>query len=237
MALTDWGDTMSTGGLPVLEITGGGTLSDELIRAVNEFCDRVEDASDDVLAIVQLGNGEPGGEQWPGEIDIHRVNRWERALRRMERLRAVTIAVAEGHCGNPAVEVLMVADHRIAANDAQLALPTGAGRFWPGMVLYRLANQIGVARTRRLLISDPVISAAKAAEFGLVDETAVNLPAALDTAVAALGSVDAAEFAIRRRLLLDATTTSFEDALGVHLAASDRTLRRAADERPVHVGR
>ena len=35
------------------------------------------------------------------------------------------------------------------------------------------------------------------------------------------------ELAIRRRLLLDATTTSYEDALGAHLAACDRAVRSA----------
>ena len=33
---------------------------------------------------------------------------------------------------------------------------------------------------------------------------------------------------LRRRLLLDAGYTSFEDALGAHLAACDRALRLAA---------
>ncbi|KOG89867.1 enoyl-CoA hydratase, partial [Streptomyces varsoviensis] len=38
------------------------------------------------------------------------------------------------------------------------------------------------------------------------------------------------DLAIRRQLLLDARTTSFEDALGPHLAACDRLLRGTAQE-------
>ena len=45
-------------------------------------------------------------------------------------------------------------------------------------------------------------------------------------AVVMLGRVAGAEHAIRRQLLLEAATTSYEDALGAHLAACDRELRR-----------
>jgi isomerase DpgB len=37
-----------------------------------------------------------------------------------------------------------------------------------------------------------------------------------------------AELAIRRQLMLEAMTTTFEDALGTHLAACDRALRSVA---------
>jgi len=45
-------------------------------------------------------------------------------------------------------------------------------------------------------------------------------------------AVDGRELSIRRRLLLEAASTSFEDALGAHLAACDRALRRAATDPP-----
>jgi isomerase DpgB len=38
--------------------------------------------------------------------------------------------------------------------------------------------------------------------------------------------------AIRRRLMLDAATAAFEDALGRHLAACDRALRQTDTVRP-----
>ena len=41
-------------------------------------------------------------------------------------------------------------------------------------------------------------------------------------------AVEGAELAIRRQLMLEAPTATFEDALGVHLAACDRSLRRLA---------
>jgi isomerase DpgB len=36
------------------------------------------------------------------------------------------------------------------------------------------------------------------------------------------------DFAVRRRLMQDSISTNFDDALGTHLAACDRALRRAA---------
>jgi isomerase DpgB len=40
--------------------------------------------------------------------------------------------------------------------------------------------------------------------------------------------MDGAEMAIRRQLIFEAGSTTFEDALGAHLAAADRALRREA---------
>jgi isomerase DpgB len=209
-----------------VEVVGDGALTPELTLSVNEFCDRVEDAGDDTVAVIHVGPGRPDAGPWPGEVNIHLVSRWERALRRVERLGAVTVCVADGFCGGPALDVLLTTDFRLATTDALLAAPAGGGQFWPGMVLHRLAGQIGVARTRQLLLHSPTFTAVAALELGLVNEVVDDQQAALRRAVATLSAVDGAEFAIRRRLLLDAPTTSFEDALGVHLAAADRALRR-----------
>ncbi|AXB42459.1 hypothetical protein A4R43_07895 [Amycolatopsis albispora] len=194
--------------------------------AINEFCDRIDALSGNTVAVIEVGDAEPH-QAWPGEVSIHLVSRWERAVRRVERLRATTIAAASGTCSGPALELLLATDYRLAAHDARLHLPSEPGGFWPGMVLHRLANQIGGRRARRLLLHPPELSAAEAAGWGLVDEVGQDLGAAVERVVSTLAPVDGAEFAIRRRLLLDAPTTTFEDALGVHLAACDRVLRRA----------
>jgi isomerase DpgB len=53
------------------------------------------------------------------------------------------------------------------------------------------------------------------------------MPGALARSGRVTGAVAGAELAIRRQLLLDAPTVSFDDALGVHLAACDRAIRQA----------
>jgi isomerase DpgB len=64
--------------------------------------------------------------------------------------------------------------------------------------------------------------------MGVVDDVAGNAVLALDKAIEMAGTAPGAELAVRRQLMLEAMTTTFEDALGVHLAACDRALRSVA---------
>ncbi|WP_024877491.1 enoyl-CoA-hydratase DpgB [Saccharomonospora piscinae] len=217
-------------GTVVLDPAAHGPLTPELVRAVNEFCDRVEDASGGTIGIVRL-DGEAGaadvdGGSWPGgDGGIRLVNRWERALRRMERLSAVTVAVLTGRCAGPSLDLVLATDYRIASTDTTLRLPTDSGQFWPGMALHRLATQTGVSRTRKLLLHSPELTAEESAELGLFDEIITDTDGALTRKTREFAGTEGLEFAVRRRLLLDAPTTTFDDALGVHLAACDRALR------------
>jgi len=211
-----------------LEIDAREPLSADVIARVSAACDRVEDAPKDVILLVHLrDDGTPTGEPWPHEVGVHTVNQWERALRRLERLPAATVAVVDGYCSGLALEVLLATDYRIAASGARLRVPALPEGTWPGMTLYRLANQLGVAPVRRLALFGIEVGAHRAAELGLVDEVGDDVVALTRGALTVLGGVAGRELAIRRRLLLDATTTSYEDALGSHLAACDRAVRLA----------
>jgi isomerase DpgB len=209
-----------------LRIDSHESLSTRVIAEVNSACDRVEDAEKDVILLVHLrGEQAVGAEPWPHDLGIHPVNQWERAVRRLERLTAPTLAVVEGDCRGLALEALLATDYRIAAPDATLRLSSTAEGTWPGMSLYRLANQLSVGLVRRMALFGVPVGAAEAAELGLVDAVADDVEAAARAALEVLGAGRGKEIAIRRRLLLDATSTSFEDALGSHLAACDRALR------------
>ncbi|WP_433733311.1 enoyl-CoA-hydratase DpgB [Nocardia sp. CA-129566] len=201
-------------------------LSFSLVTQLNQFCASAEGSGAPLVCLIRLeGADEATVDPWPAHVEIHLVNKWEVALRRLERLDAVTVASIEGNCAGPAFDVLLAADYRIAAADARLRPPLHTGEVWPGMALYRLANQFGVAAARRLLLFAEEMTAADAERFGLIDETGDPvdiLEARVPTLRARVGS----ELAIRRRLLLDATTVSFEDALGSHLAACSRALTR-----------
>ena len=210
-------------------------LSPELIARVNDLCDRVEDLEREVTAVVSLRGG-TAPPAWPGAVGIHLVNKWERALRRMERLRCVTIGIAQGWCAGLSLEVLLATDYRIATPDTELALPSVSGEFWPGMAVHRLANQLGVTGARRLVLFRSTATADEALAVGLLDDVTTNPMARAEEVAAPLRDVVGSELAIRRRLLLDATTSSFEDALGVHLAACDRALLRSRrDESPAGI--
>ncbi|MFD0634911.1 enoyl-CoA hydratase/isomerase family protein [Catenulispora yoronensis] len=106
----------------------------------------------------------------PGQTGIHQVSKWEQALRRLERLPTPIVALTQGVLNGPGMEAMLVADYRIATQDMVVDLSQADGTLWPGMAVHRLAQQIGVARARRLVLFGLPIGAEEALEIGLVDE-------------------------------------------------------------------
>jgi isomerase DpgB len=79
-----------------------------------------------------------------------------------------------------------------------------------------------------MILAGGPIAADQGLELGLLDEVTDYLDKALQSVAELAGPLSGPELAIRRQLMFDAATTSFEDALGRHLAACDRVLRRSA---------
>jgi isomerase DpgB len=211
---------------PVIRIDGRRPLSAESIAALGAMCDRAEDRSDRNTVILQV-SGAPE-ESRVRDLTVALVSKWERGLRRLESLPAATIAVASGDCGGLALDVLLATDYRIAAAPFRLLVPVAARATWPGMGMYRLARQAGVAAVRRAVLFGVPIGADDALAMRLIDELTGDAASALMAAAELVGACPGAELAIRRQLMLDAPTVSFEDALGAHLAACDRVLRQAS---------
>ncbi|MEU8870159.1 enoyl-CoA-hydratase DpgB [Streptomyces javensis] len=206
-----------------LELSGEDRMGTALTRRVTDVCDRIEAAEDDVLLVRLSGaESEPA---LPSGIDIHAVNKWERALRRLERSPVVTLAVVDGVCQGPAAEALLATDHRVAHPAARFRFAAGPD-VWPGMALYRLAGQLG-HRARRVALLGTELSAAQALRWGLIDEIDDDPESAAARKAKLLRGARASGVALRRQLLAEAATTPFEEALGSHLAASDRALRGA----------
>jgi isomerase DpgB len=217
-----------------LEVSGGEPLSASLVARVDEACTRIEDAGAKGLTlVVHIRGVDPAdrAEPWPHETAIHLVTRWERALHRLERLPAVVVAVVdEGVTRGPAFDLLLATDYRVAAAEARLELAESAGGAWPGLALYRLTNQLGASAARRLLVRHEALSAARATEVGVIDEVAAggdDAVARVREVLHTLNGLRGKEFAVRRQLILEAGSTTFDDALGPHLAACDRSLRLA----------
>ncbi len=211
-----------------LEVDRTATLSTGLIDEVNKVCDTVENAGKDVALLVHLtGDVNQQADPWPHDLGIHTVNKWERALRRLERLPALTMTVLSGTCRGPALDLLLATDCRIATPGSALRTSLVGGSTWPGMSVYRLANQLGASRSRQLALLGTGIPAARAVEWGLLDALVEDPLDGSRQVLDALAGVTGTELAIRRQLLTEAMSTSFEDALGSHLAACDRALRLA----------
>jgi isomerase DpgB len=214
-----------------LRVDGSRQLSAGTVAEFGAACDRIEDGGTSGLVIIYV-SGVPGPACQTG-LSVAMVSKWERALRRLERLPAGTIAVAEGDCGGPALDALLAADYRIMPDWARLIVPIVSGATWPGMALYRLARQAaGAAQARRAALFGEPIWAVEARAMGVIDDVADEVTICARKAMEVAAAVGGAELAIRRQLVLEAATTTFEDALGVHLAACDRALRRAAAAAP-----
>ncbi|MEU5779247.1 enoyl-CoA-hydratase DpgB [Streptomyces venezuelae] len=216
--------------LYALELDGSEPMSATAVKAVAALCERAEDATGTgadgpVVALRVTGAPDDG---WSGNLDVMLVTKWERVLRRLERLPLATVAVAHGDCGGTALEAFLAADVRVAAPDTRLLLPHDATATWPGMAGYRLVRLAGVARIRRALLFGRPVEAADALALGVVDELTDDPTAAVAAVAGMAGKLSGKEIAIRRQLMFDAATTGFEDALGAHLAACDRALRQRA---------
>lgn len=206
-----------------VEIDAARPLS-ELTAAVNAVCDEVGTTSEKAAVVLRLASAEIP--QWPGEISVSSVNRWERAVRRLENLDAVTVAVAEGVCAGPALDLLLASDFRAGAPGLVVTLPVNDGHFWPGMALYRLVQLLGVRRARRLIMWGSDITLQRALELGIVDASGTDTDEAVRAATALTGHLADRETALRRQLIAEAATADYDEALGIHLAACDRELRR-----------
>jgi isomerase DpgB len=225
MVLTEV-EVAETAGEPVIRIDGGRSLSADTIRMIGAACDEAEDrGGPSVLRVVASGAPDSS---WTRDLEVGLVSKWERALRRLERLEVTTVGVAVGDCGGTALDALLATDYRIATAGVRLLVAAAGGATWPGMAVYRLAQQAGVAGVRRAVLFGRPIEAREALDLHLVDELADDLAGAL-AATPWMSAVSSRDLAVRRRLMLDASTTTFEDALGTHLAACDRTLRAVAD--------
>jgi len=210
----------------VLRIDGGQRPSPALIRALDDACDRAEDQGGHRRIVVHVSGVPEHG--WADGLPIAVVSKWERTLRRFERLPAATIGVARGDCGGLALDALLAADYRIAVTPVRLLMPAVAGGTWPGMSLYRLARQAGSAAIRSAVLFGTPIEADDALQARLIDELTDDVVGSLAAAAVLTAATPGAELAIRRQLMLEASAVSFEDALGAHLAACDRALRMAA---------
>ncbi|MFD6397600.1 enoyl-CoA-hydratase DpgB [Nocardia sp. NPDC060249] len=215
-----------------VDIAADTPLSGELIAAVLAVATAAEDAAAagrQATTVLTIRGAREGAEfPWPGAVPVGLVGKWENAVRRLEQAPTPIVAIVDGDAYGPAAELLLIADYRVVSAGAVFRLAAVGGGTWPAMALHRLVAQLGVSRARELAIQGRALPATVAGERGLVD--AVVEPggesAAVGVGVALFAETVGSELAIRRRLLLDAVNTRFEDALGAHLAAADRTLRR-----------
>jgi enoyl-CoA hydratase/carnithine racemase len=128
--------------------------------------------------------------------------RWQRLLDAWERLPQVTVARLHGHVIGGAALLAAACDLRVAADDTAIAIPElaiGIPLTWAG--LPRLAREIGLSRTRELVMTGRSLPAAETLEWAYLHRV---VPAGgLDAAVEALVDELVAQPALALALTVD----------------------------------
>src|SRR5690606_1522403 len=123
-----------------------------------------------------------------GRFDI---SEWDGAHMKTGRITKPVIAAINGLCLGGGFEIMLATDLRIAATEAQFALPEpGIGVVPAGGTLVRLARQIPYARAMELLLTADRFSAAQLLEMGVLNQV-VPADQVLPTALALAESIAA----------------------------------------------
>ncbi|MFD7863006.1 enoyl-CoA-hydratase DpgB [Streptomyces sp. NPDC059783] len=207
-----------------IKVSAVAGLTSQLTTALGAICDQAEEHP--AVVMLQILGGDSTGPL----PDVSLLTKWEGVLRRLERLPAASFAVMRGRCAGVALDAALAADYRIAVPGTQLRTKVSSNDVWPGMALYRVGRLSQHSLARQAVLFGRPLGTDDALVAGLVDEVA-EVPA-IDTAgrqlVEGLTGRWGPDLAIRRDLLRGAVA-EFEEALGGHVAACDRLLRRQTD--------
>ncbi len=220
-------------------------LDEETRRGLQEAVDELADRPD-VRVVVLAGAGRAFSagadlaERAPRAADAlsrrHASGAWQRLLERMERLPQVTVARLHGHVIGGGALLALACDLRVAADDLAFSIPEvaiGLPLTWAG--LPRLVREIGLPRTRDLVLTGRRVGSEEAERWGLVQRVvpAADLDAAVDELVAGLLAQPAPPLA----MTVDALRALGRHVSGPEVAWADPDLLRwslgaRGDDRP-----
>jgi cyclohexa-1,5-dienecarbonyl-CoA hydratase len=109
---------------------------------------------------------------------------FHRALLRLWRLEATTLAVVHGHCLGGGLELAAACDLVVAASDSRLGVPEVRLGCYPPVAAALFPRRLGAPRALELMLTGRTIDAEEARRLGLV--TRVAAPGGLATAAEAL---------------------------------------------------
>jgi len=164
-------------------------LDAEMMGALVDACAAAEDAATAHVVVLAargpvFSAGLPRGHAWPPPT-------WPDGLGALAALTKPTIAAVQGAALGWGFALALACDLRIASAAAVLGLPEArAGRLPGGGAVSRLARMIGPARTMEVVLLGEPLTAARAAEWGVVATVvaARRLAATVERAAAALSA-------------------------------------------------
>ncbi|MDE2855471.1 MAG: enoyl-CoA hydratase-related protein [Chloroflexota bacterium] len=199
-------------------------LDEEMLAGLADAIEAVE-ARQDIRVLLLGATGERAfsvGADILAWTSLEPLDMWRRWIRdghrlfdRIAGLRQPVIAMLNGYALGGGLELALAADIRLAAETAQLGAPEVGIAAIPGWGgTQRLPALIGAGRAKQMIFSGQPISAAQAAQWGLVNEA---LPAeALEARAKELGGQIAANAPIAVQLAKGA----IDGGGGVNLAAT-----------------
>ncbi|WP_119070247.1 enoyl-CoA hydratase [Rubrobacter indicoceani] len=155
-------------------------ITGEMFEQLHDHCESLD--SDGSVRVVVLrgagGNFVAGGDirQFrsftDGEDGVAYEKLTGRAIGRLEKLSKPTIAAVDGYAVGGGMILASVCDLRICSERAMFGLPIARtlGNVPAGKNLARIANIIGVAKTKQLILTAKLLSATEALGAGLVSE-------------------------------------------------------------------
>jgi len=155
------------------------------------------------------------------------VEWWETALRRLETIAQLVVALIDGYCLGGGLQLALACDLRIATGRATVAIPASREvGFLAGMAPWRLPRLVGVARAKALLLGGAVLTGAQAAAWGVVDQVVPvgGLERAWEDVVAALDVHNLDSSGQCKRIIDSALETGHDRALADFLATQTRLM-------------
>ncbi len=205
----------------------------ELTRRLDRALAVIED-DDDVRCVVVTGTGERAFcagsdvkefESLRGRVGEGKLLLEKAVYRRLARLPVPTIAAIGADALGGGLELALCCDLRVADERSKLGLPEVRLGVMPGSGgTQRLPRIVGVAKAKELILTGQIISAAEAAEIGLVNRVAPagqTLAEAMTIAetIAARGPIAVRE---AKRALDMAGDMTLDEGLAAELDASER---------------
>ena len=179
---------------------------------------------DDVRVVVLRGAGERaliGGSDVAEMVALSPatarifITDLHRACDALRRLPVPVIARMSGYCLGGGLEIAAACDFRIAAEDARMGMPEVQVGVPSVIEAALLPELIGWGRTRRLLFTGEMIDAAKAYDWGLVEEVAAAdaLDGAIDDACEAIVAAGSGAIRAQKALIAKWRNLPFDAAI------------------------
>lgn len=149
-----------------------------------------------------------------------------KSLRRLENLNALIVAHCDGDLGLAAISAVVIADLRVGSASSTFGLNDKEVTV-PGMLVHRLTQQLTHSWVRSLLLLGNRLSADEALQSGMIDRIAANPQTLSEDIIHGLNPHAFNDIRVRRKLILEAGSASYDETIGLSLSASDRIMRKS----------